>query len=111
MLEWNSLSGFLNKQQKKVMEARKEFNIGNGVGTKHTLYGMSEMCTFSSTVDNRNFFSTFLQNISSFKKYISQLRTLAVASMIVSGWLPLSKVNFNLKEFLAASTNNNDYIH
>ncbi|HLB41932.1 MAG TPA: hypothetical protein VJN02_03590 [Gammaproteobacteria bacterium] len=38
MLEWNSLSGLLTNQEKCIMEARKDFNIANGIGVKHNTY-------------------------------------------------------------------------
>ena len=111
MLEWNSLSGFLNKQQKYVMDARKSFNIGNGIGAKHVVYGMTEMTTFASSADNHEFYRIFIQNIKSFKKYVSALRTLAIASMVISGWLHPSKINFNLKNISHGNPNNSHSVH
>ena len=111
MLEWNSLSGLLNKQEKCVMEARKDFNIGNGIGTKHFVYGMYEISTFASTVDNYKFMNTFLKNIKHFKKYVSELRTLAITSMLISGWLQPSAANLNLNELLSVKKMNPDSIH
>ncbi|HLB41926.1 MAG TPA: autoinducer binding domain-containing protein [Gammaproteobacteria bacterium] len=111
MLEWNSLSGLLTNQEKCIMEARKDFNIGNGIGAKHRIYGMYEMSTFASTVDNREFVRTFLKNIQCFKKYVFELRTLAITSMLISGWLQLSTANFNLNKFLSMETTNPASIH
>jgi hypothetical protein len=111
MLAWNSLSGHFSKQQLYVMDARKSHDIGNGIGTKNIVYGMHEISTFASTIDNKDFVRTFSQNIRCFKKYVSELRTLAIASMVVSGWLHPSKINFILQDAFTKNSLSANYLH
>lgn len=70
ILDWNMLFSSLNKKQRRVMDARRAMNIGNGIGAKQSIYNFLEMVTFASDCEN----------------YVMDFR----------GYLDPSKVNFNL---------------
>ncbi len=93
ILEWNTLSGILNKKQKRVMDARADFNIGNGIGLKQYVYGMREIVTFAAPIERKKFSQDVFNHLEKLKKYVHEMRTLAVASMLIQGWLSLDEIH------------------
>ncbi len=97
MLEWNSLTGFMNKQQQKVMQARQSFNIGNGIALRQMFYGMSEIVTLAANKNNKNMSSYILSNLEHVKKYIYEIRLLGISNMLTQGWIENNSANTIIK--------------
>jgi len=92
ILCWKNLASGIGKAQRRVMQARVSHNIGNGVGLQQWVYGMREIVTFASDPQHEDYPQLIFQNLALYKKYIFQLRTIALASMMTQGWLTSNKI-------------------
>lgn len=87
MLNWRDLAPGMNKRQRRVMDARAAHNIGNGLCLQQRVYGMREIITFASDMQYFDFPQEVFSNLSFYKPFVLQFRTIALASMLAQGWL------------------------
>ena len=102
ILPWHSLHP-RNKAEKRVLDARNSYQIGNGISLGQEFSGFKEFLGITGHLNDTNFVHNAILNIDLIRMYLKSFRSIAITNLVLQNKIPFEKMALTKSEFINTS--------